>query len=138
MTTRSPRWAFMQHLTIPDAHGEAYLHRLRIVNTPWFGINLHDIHLPDTDKDPHDHPWNFVSVVLRGGYGETLYTYDTVRSVRSKVWRRGSIHRMRTRSFHHIHKVEPGTRTLVFTGKRSKAWGFQTRTGFVPWQEYMK
>jgi hypothetical protein len=50
-----------------------YLVRLRIVQTPWFGIYLHDIHEDDGDRDPHNHPWSFLSFVLRGYYTERVY-----------------------------------------------------------------
>lgn len=33
-------------------------------------IRLHCIHSPDLDREMHDHPWTFASVVLRGWYAE--------------------------------------------------------------------
>lgn len=35
-----------------------------------FGAYLHHIDRPDPGFDLHDHPWPFVSIILRGGYTE--------------------------------------------------------------------
>lgn len=138
---RSPRWAFMQTLDIlaKDGSGDVYLHRLRILQTPMFGIYLHDLNLPDADRDPHDHPWNFYSVILRGGYTERYYPHPTatLKNYRVQVWKRWSIHRMGRLRAHQIDSVEPKTISLIFVGRRARNWGFHTPTGWVPWEEYV-
>lgn len=137
---RSPRWAFMQRMTIPCESGEIYLARLRIVQTPWFGVYLHDINEPDADRDPHDHPWTFYSLVLRGSYTEELHPYPHVDNtvIRPQTWRRWSLHRMGRETAHRITYAAPGLRTLIFTGPRRRNWGFYTQPwgGFVSWQDY--
>ena len=50
--------------------GALYLTRWYLVSTPFFGIALHRMDGPDARDTVHDHPWPFVSVVLRGGYVE--------------------------------------------------------------------
>src|SRR3954449_5709224 len=68
---RSPKWAFMERFEVPDYDGDGnYLTRLRIVQTPWFGVYLHRFDGPDPRPTLHDHPWPFLSFVLRGGYTE--------------------------------------------------------------------
>ena len=69
---RLTRWAFFDGLNI-GAEGDPYLDRLRIIQTPWFGVYLHHIHRPDSDPDPHDHPWAFASLVLTGSYRELVW-----------------------------------------------------------------
>lgn len=137
---RSPRWAFMQRMTIPCENGLTYLVRLRLVQTPWFAIYLHDLLEPDSDRDPHDHPWDFISIVLRGGYTERFYDAEGTVGYRGRYqsWKRWSAHRMRTRDAHMIVEVEPRTKTLILTGPRSRTWGFWTDGGFVPWMEYVE
>jgi hypothetical protein len=49
--------------------GQPYLIRWAI-NTPLLGIKLHHILRSDEDRDLHDHPWSFLSVILWGGYWE--------------------------------------------------------------------
>lgn len=49
--------------------GTPYMIR-RAINTPLGGIKLHHILLSDEDRDCHDHPWSFLSIILWGGYFE--------------------------------------------------------------------
>lgn len=140
----SPRWALLQPFDIyaKDGSGDIYLHRLRIVQTPWFAVYLHDLRLPDTDRDPHDHPWTFWSWVLRGSYVETVY--DGVPHVHSQYrassrrHSRWSLHKMTTEKAHMIDSVGPRTKTLVITGPRRRTWGFWTADGWEPWQPYVE
>lgn len=136
---QSPQWAFWQRFLIPCENGEQYLARLRILDTPWFGIYLHDIFEPDGDRDPHNHPWSFLSIVLRGRYVERVYPlpeYDLGQVVQ-KSHGRFSIHRMDTESAHRIVYAATGLKTLIIRGRRNpKGWGFFTRHGYVPWQRY--
>jgi hypothetical protein len=45
---------------------------------------VHWIYQPDDDRDPHDHPWPFVSFVIRGGYAERLFADLDVSTVRER------------------------------------------------------
>jgi hypothetical protein len=137
---QSPRWAFMAWLEIPDAYEpeKIYLKRLRIVQTPWFGVYLHWIYLPDRDRDPHDHPWTFASIVLRGGYGEEVIVPESPDPrTRMVVHRAPSVHIMRMWQAHRIRVLKPNTMTLVFTGPRKRVWGFWANKDFVPWDAYV-
>jgi hypothetical protein len=152
------RWALFSHQNIPakDGSGDVYLHRYRLVKTPWFSIYLHDLNLPDSDRDPHDHPFTFWSLVLRGQYVETIYEQHPIGDLYEEPWSRstvnltewpqktyrrrwlaGSFHKMTTDKAHKIDSVGPKTKTLVFAGRRRRTWGFWTRAGFVPWQSYV-
>lgn len=135
---RSPMWALNAKMLIPCRDGVPYLFRRRLIQTPWFGVYLHDIFEPDTDQDPHDHPWNFVGLVLRGSYTEELHLipYVDVSVKKRQTWKRWSWHRMTRETAHRIVEAEPGLRTLIFVGKRQRDWGFHTPYGWVPWQEY--
>lgn len=135
---RSPRWALWRWMTIPCENGLMYLVRLRIIQTPWFGIYLHDIYEPDADRDPHNHPWSFISIVLRGAYVERLYTDPTSDVFHSRLhaYPRWSVHKMNRTSAHRIVECAPGLKTLIIVGPRRANWGFFTKDGYVPWQEY--
>lgn len=138
---RSPRWALMKRMTIPCHDGLVYLARLRIVQTPWFGVYLHDIFEPDGDRDPHDHPWNFTSIVLRGGYTEVIHPVphvDLRLNRYYRTWKRWSWHKMSTDQAHRICDLEPGTKTLILCGRRSRTWGFFTDEGWMEWSAYEK
>ena len=141
----SPKWAFWERMTIPCMDGLVYLVRLRIIQTPWFALYLHDIHEPDGDRDPHNHPWPFLSFVLRGYYIEKVY--DDPGHPRlavsshyvEKKHRRFSVHRMGRSSAHRIVEAAPGLKTIIITGPRSKdGWGFFVDGEYVPWQTYTR
>lgn len=58
-----------------------------IFSCPWFTIRLH--HILDSDYGlPHNHPWNFVSLVLKGGYTEALYRMFDVVTPKKIVFRK--------------------------------------------------
>lgn len=137
------RWGFLSGLDL-GADGDPYLDRLRIVQTPLFGLYLHHIHRADREMDPHDHPWWFASIVLAGSYEELVWPDKHNRAARasgpmpcvSRIRRRWSLRRMRLRSAHIITDVSGPLWTLVLTGPKRADWGFWTHDGFVPWRKY--
>ena len=135
---RSPRWAFWQRMTIPCLDGTDYLVRLRIVQTPWFGIYLHDIHKDDGDRAPHNHPWSFVSIVLRGRYTERLYPDPLGDPPGYVLQTHGarSAHRMGRAAAHRIVDASPGLKTLILTGPRQASWGFFVNGKHIDWSDY--
>jgi hypothetical protein len=134
----SKGWALWEWADIPSKvyPNEVYLRRLRIVQTPWCAFMMHWIYEADFDRDPHDHPWNFWSFVLRGGYIEHIYDSPDAL-VRPQWWRRFSLHKMPVDKAHQIRSVVADTVTLVFTGRRQRVWGFWTPAGFVVWKTYI-
>jgi len=127
----SPRWAFMKRRLIGSG-GDVYLDRIYLIQTPWFGIMFHRIFRPDNQRDLHDHPWNFLSLILLGSYVE-----DTVDGPRERRW----WNRKRAEDRHSIREVgRSPVWTLVFTGRKRRTWGFWVDGGtrFVKWTEYDK
>ena len=43
---------------------------------PWKRFYLHIFSRPDKDRELHDHPWNFTTIVLFGGYDEISHKLD--------------------------------------------------------------
>ena len=139
-------WAFMKARDIGDGQ-TVYLRRIYLIATPWFSILLHRIYRPDKQRDLHDHPWNFLSLILRGEYTETI----------GDAWRQCMVARRwfnwkRAEDRHSItHTSRSPVWTLVFTGRRRRKWGFWVRmphdTGtphyecpekFIPFDQYEK
>lgn len=58
--------------TITNAQGVPYMHRYYLLEWPW-RIRIHEILRSDEDRDMHDHPYDFVSIMLKGGYIETAH-----------------------------------------------------------------
>ncbi len=135
-TTRA--WRLMWPERIHHRDGSQLLFRVRVIQTPWAGIYVHHLTSPDTG-DLHDHPWNFLSIVVRGGYDEILDPAPADRSVMAswRTWGRWSVHRMRTTSAHRIESVQPGTWTIVVTGRRARRWGFWHACRWTDWADYI-
>jgi hypothetical protein len=134
----SKDWALWEWSDIPSKvkPEEVYLRRLRLLQTPWCALYVHWIYEADFDRDPHDHPWNFWSFVLRGGYVEHIYDSPDAFA-QPKWWRRFSLHKMPSSAAHQIRSVVKDTVTFVVTGRRTRTWGFWTKAGFVPWTTYL-
>lgn len=130
---RSPRWAFMERFEVPDFDNPRrnYLTRLRIIQTPWFGIYLHRFDGVDTPT-LHDHPWPFVSFVLRGGYQEAT-SYESSRVIR---W----INAKRATDTHYIAFLQRiPTWTLVLVGRRRRTWGYVDPDGtWTPYDQHFR
>jgi len=123
---RSPRWGFMERFELPDYDDPTrnYLTRLRVVQTPWFGVYLHRMDGPDPRPTLHDHPWPFVSFVLRGGYTERIAYGETdgVAVTRVNVKRAQDVH-----SITRLHRTP--TWTLMLVGRRRRVWGYLDQDG---------
>ena len=135
---RRHRWAVMEGCQVRK-HAAPYLDRLCLVQTPLFGVYLHRIHQGDADRDPHDHPWWFVSLVLSGGYVEDIYEDPRYVVVPSRDRRRGrwSVGFMRRGHAHQITKVWGVLWTLVLVGPRGRSWRpYWTPNGPVDWRNY--
>lgn len=110
--------------------GAPYLIRYYILRTPWFRIRLHNILLSDYDC-LHDHPWNFLSIVLWNGYDEIFN--DKPIPLRHKA---PKILYRKAEDRHRLIVNKPAW-TLVFMFKRRRQWGFFTKKGWKFWEDYV-
>lgn len=126
---------------IRDRDGALYMRRWRLLGyrarIP-FPVNLmlHRIVRPDEDRDPHDHPWWFVSLLLRGGYVEDRF--DSARRLMS-IRQRGpwTLAKRAATDLHRIAFLPTGEAwTLVLAGRAKRDWGFLTPTGWVAHERY--
>jgi hypothetical protein len=97
------------------------------VQTPWFTIRLHHILRSDNAVSFHDHPWDFTSFLLSGGYTEVTPTG-------TRWWPRFSVIRRRAEDLHRLVLTRP-VWTLVLTGPRRREWGFEIDGQWVHWQD---
>jgi hypothetical protein len=109
---------------IESKTGELHFCRWRILETPWFSIYLHLIAKSDEDKHHHNHPWNFWSIVLLGGYEEEVID-ESGNGVVSRTKQFVPRYR-KTNTFHKITLLEP-TISLVITGERYANWYYWIR-----------
>jgi hypothetical protein len=116
-------WA--EKLGLPEC---PYVIRWSIRFRSW-GVRLHHWLGPDDDRAFHDHPWWFLTLVLRGGYTDRSPAGDD-------HLRTGSI---RFRPALHQHTVVPDndrTWTLIITGPWVRFWGFWPEGKFVKANKY--
>lgn len=120
------------------SHLTDYMRRW-IVKTPFGMLRLHRILRRDLDRDPHDHPFDFVSIVLFGGYVEELYGIKGGKPESCEtIWHTaGSVIRRKAEDAHRICYVQPSTTTLVLTSGKKRSWGFYTHQGWIPWRSYV-
>lgn len=104
---------FRERLGLPEC---PYVIRWRI-ETPLGSVRLHHWLGPDDDRAFHDHPWWFLTFVLRGGY--------TDKSPAGEEHLRAGM--VKYRPALHQHTVVPdagGAWTVLVTGPKMRAWGF--------------
>jgi hypothetical protein len=117
---------------IRNCAGEPYLVRWRLIWTNRFSLYLHHILRSDEDRELHDHPWSFVSIILKGEYNEI-----TAAGSAGQVHGAGEI-LYRPAPWPHRLVLDRPVWTLVFVGPRKRRWGFHTPTGWVHWKLFLK
>ena len=99
------------------------------IKTPWFSIRLHHWFHSDDARNFHDHPWSFVTIVLKGGYTDISPQGEQEMKVGSVAFR-PALHR-------HTVKVNPGgCWSLVLTGPEFRKWGFWVKNKFKKANKY--
>lgn len=91
-----------------------------------FSIRLHHWMSSDDQRHYHDHPWNFITIVLAGGYTDIAPSNQEdpdSRPIHERMTPGTICHRA---SFHkHTVKVDDGgCWTLLLTGRPIRTWGF--------------
>ncbi len=115
--------AVFKHQDITHA-GSLYLRRF-LLTPSVFGwrLMLHKICRPDNDRVLHDHPWDFATLCLRGGYVELVLMPD--QEALAMTLTAGQA---RLRAAQHTHRIDrilgPAAWTLVLHGPRRREWGF--------------
>lgn len=108
---------------------DPYIIRRVLFRVPWFGVMLHEMRRSDHERALHDHPWNFISLVLRTGYEEITPHGSRWNPVGAVLWRpAGWQHRV-------IIKERPAW-TLVLVGRRLRKWGFWVNGTWCWWRHY--
>ncbi len=114
---------------IKSKEGIVHFRRWRFFSSPWFRIYLHKICRSDLDKHLHTHPWNFISLILNGGYTQKLWGDYT--QIEYQTVKRFDTVKMGRYDGHHITLTKCPTWTLVFAYGKYKEWGYLTKRGFI-------
>ena len=86
-----------------------------------FAIRIHKWIRSDDKRNFHDHPWWFITFVLKGSYTDVyndnnIIKQDTLK--RFKLRYRPSNHR------HYVDVPKEGCWTILLTGRPIRKWGF--------------
>lgn len=122
----------IKRFEIEDGNGNIYMIRYSIGNH----IKLHKFLRQDKDC-MHDHPWAFLSIILKGSYFEvTPKSKDEIMWTKARKYSAPCILYRPAKWIHKIDVFEPCW-SLVINFKKVKSWGFFTKKGFMPWRKYI-
>ncbi|TDQ12200.1 hypothetical protein [Pedobacter metabolipauper] len=114
-----------------------YLTRWVLFRKKWLAIYFHKFHRSDAD-DLHDHPWNFISIILWRGYFEQTFTPNGHAFNFKRILPGTIIYRKST----HAHRVilieNKPAYTLVIRFKDKFNWGFYHKGIYLPFRNYFR
>lgn len=133
-----------------------YLVRYIVFKSRLGCIYIHRFMRTDAD-DPHDHPWNFWTYVISGGYVERYYDKSKPNKDETKytsfwtwnanrrepgslAYRKATdIHVVKTDKERAMDEIKDAPYTLCLMGPRIRDWGFWTEDGakFQDWRSYL-
>jgi hypothetical protein len=106
----------------PDERAERpTMERLALIDCRAFGVYLHRFPVPGARIPGHDHPWDFATLVLSGGYVEQSCTCG----VRGETRARGTVGLRRAESAHAVVVGPAGALTLCVRGPQRRAWSWR-------------
>lgn len=114
-------------------------HILKVWKLP--RVYLHKFLRSDDDRAPHDHPWWFISILLRGTYVEHINGRIKIRTAPAICFRSTKDrHRVEllsalVDSTHGYIKPLP-TWSIIITGPVVRRWGFWCDEKFIPSREF--
>lgn len=137
--------------------------RWKLLRTPRFRVCLHIFHRSDEDRELHDHPWSFFSLILWNGYTEVrprpvtraIMACSEEAHKRVPLGLEASLHgdayayqRRRIypgsllyRPARWTHRIEIGpgrpSVSLVVMLRKQREWGFFTKVGWVHWKRFL-
>ncbi len=144
---------FLNKKVIERKTGIPYLVRWNLFgigeDSKYFSVKLHKILISD-DECLHDHPWWFISIILKGSYTEWRFCTEeeyynetqfhkwdakAERFTKGYNYTAGTILIRPAWWPHRLEVIKP-VYTLVFTFKKIRKWGFFTRNGWKHWRLY--
>jgi hypothetical protein len=128
----------------PYRHIPGYMNRWWLLPYGRLGIavRVHEILRSDDDRAFHDHPWSYLTIILRGGYTEVKPLWDVngfyLGETRTFYGERSVLFRP-ARSWHRLEICDglPAW-TLFITGPKVQSWGFMREPeNKVYWRKYL-
>lgn len=125
----------MRFLTINEKLGRPecpYLIRWAINFGPLGSLRLHHWIRSDDKRAKHDHPSDFITLVLKGAYAD-------VGTKAAEYMAPGMIRRRKAEHAHYVHVYEGGCWTLLYFWPKRRNWGFyRIHKGKIKWTKANK
>lgn len=92
-----------------------------------------------TDRDPHDHPSPFITLIVKGGYFNTEWEKYGEKTVPTVEWLGRGALRYRPAAHMHITTTDQrGSWSVVLMGPKTRAWGFLRNGVWMAWKPYVE
>jgi hypothetical protein len=123
-------WIIARAMRTPYFHLPGYMNRYWLLpyGRQIIAARIHEILRSDDDRAFHDHPWPYLTIILRGGYWETKPVYDKsgLYTGKTRKWYGPGSILFRPAKSYHILELPTGQTawTLFITGKWRQVWGF--------------
>ncbi len=105
-----------------------YMWRFIVFKSDYLKIFVHIFQASD-DECLHDHPWDFVSFIIWGGY------WEKDRAGNIAWYSPGSILRRRANWAHRV-MIDRKAVSVVIASRKRRNWGFYSDIGWLPWERY--
>jgi len=96
------------------------MERRAFIDCRLFGVYLHRFPVGGAIIPGHDHPWDFATLVLRGGYEERTCNC----AVKGEGRVRGTVGVRRAESRHALRVYDEGALTLCIRGPLRREWSW--------------
>lgn len=107
---------FKEYNSLPN-----YLMRFTLVQVGRLHIRLHNIISKDTTPFLHNHPFSYISIILKGSYDEQLLVDNKIVV---KTHKPGSIIFRTNKDYHRINNTN-GCKTLFIAIKSNNTWSIK-------------
>ncbi len=121
----------MKVLTIGEELGQPECPYIRrwVLDFYLFSIRLHHWLSSDDQRNFHDHPWWYITIILWGGYTDRSPQGEDKMGV-------GSIRFRRAKHQHTVLVNKGGCWSLLITGREKRIWGFWVKGKFRKRNKY--
>jgi len=92
-----------------------------------YSIRVHHWIRSDDKRFFHCHPWNFLTIVLKGGYTDVSPSLDLFLDAQEPIRETLTAGMVKYRRAEHKHYVDVpvgGAWTLLLAGRKKRKWGF--------------
>lgn len=137
------KYGRVEYITGSGGRDDVYMIRYFVIKSRWLNLYIHRFMRSDRD-DLHDHPWNFVTYLVRGAYTEKKWnpktkTIDVTRRFNHHthgpikanvfVYRRATDqHQVITDQVYTMQGADNAPLTVCLTGPKIRDWGFIKET----------